>query len=289
MDWHHPDGWKCAFDSSARTRFLTYIQALNTELLTNYGKIDILWYDVARPMGTPEGWNSLEMNQHMRTLQPHIIINDRSYLPEDFSTPEEHIRATETDWEACMTFNGISWGYVDSAQAAPYSYNAHGIVRMLSTCARHGGNLLLNIGPSPDGSVPSEALEPLEKVGEWLRENAKAVYGKMVRNIPVGGNGVCAVSFDGKSVYLWNWIWPASGEMGIGGYMNAPKAVRFLKDGSSIRFEHKDQRILLKGMPDKPVDDILGITVIEMEFEESPVYVFASGYPQLHEGKAYRD
>ncbi len=98
----------------ARRRFNKYIRDLNTELLTNYGKIDILWYDVSLPMETWEGWDSLELNQHMRELQPHILINDRSKLPEDFGTPEEHIKAADRDWEACMTFNGISWGYVDS-------------------------------------------------------------------------------------------------------------------------------------------------------------------------------
>ncbi len=59
--------------------------------MTNYGKIDILWYDVSRPMESPEGWNSLELNQMVRELQPHIIINDRSQLLEDFGTPEEHL------------------------------------------------------------------------------------------------------------------------------------------------------------------------------------------------------
>ncbi|MBN2851524.1 MAG: alpha-L-fucosidase [Clostridia bacterium] len=292
MDWHHPDGWKCAFDSAARTRFNKYIKDLNTELLSNYGKIDILWYDVSAPMESFEGWNSLEMNQHMRALQPDIIINNRSQLPEDFSTPEEHITASDIDWEACMTFNGISWGYVDSAQAVNYAYSSQQIIKMINTCSNGGGNLLLNIGPTPDGSVPEDAVEPLTAVGKWLSENKKAVYGKLVRNKnrhnpPFGGNGVCGSSSDGKSVYLWNWIWPADGCMGIGGYMKAPKAVRFLKDGTPIEFEHKDHRILLKNMPSKPLDTHAGITVIELEFDTAPEYVFASYYPQLHGGKTF--
>ena len=182
MDWHHPDGWRCAFDSQARQRFNRYIEALNTELLTQYGKIDILWYDVARPMESWEGWNSVEMNQRLRALQPGLIINNRSRLPEDFSTPEEHIKAMDNDWEACMTFNGISWGYVDSSQARPYSYNAQRILKMLNTCCKQGGNLLLNIGPAPDGSVPVEAVEPLTTVGDWLMENGRAVYGRLTKD-----------------------------------------------------------------------------------------------------------
>jgi alpha-L-fucosidase len=138
MDWHHEDGWKCAFDTEARRRFNKYIRDLNTELLTQYGKIDILWYDVSRPMESWEGWDSLELNQYLRTLQPEILINDRSKLDEDFGTPEEHIKASDRDWEACMTFNGISWGYLDSKQAQPYSYNAPRILKMLNTCASGG-------------------------------------------------------------------------------------------------------------------------------------------------------
>jgi alpha-L-fucosidase len=290
MDWHHPDGWRCAFDAEARRRFNAYIRALNTELLTQYGKIDILWYDVSLPMESWEGWDSLELNQHMRSLQPDIIINDRSRLPEDFGTPEGHVTAAERDWEACMTFNDISWGYVDSKQAAPYAYSAQRILKMLNTCARDGGNLLLNIGPAPDGSVPADALEPLTAVGKWLRENGRAVYGKLVRKTGwieanFGCNGVCGDSFDGKSVYLWSWIWPTEGTMGIGGYKNAPKAVRLLKDGSPIEFEHRGHRILLKNLPKESPDKHTGVAVIEMEFDGKPEYQFASYYPQLHGGK----
>lgn len=288
MDWHHPDGWRCAFDSQARQRFNRYIEALNTELLTQYGKIDILWYDVARPMESWEGWNSVEMNQHLRALQPGLIINNRSLIPEDFSTPEEHLTPEEHDWEACMTFNGISWGYVDSAQARPYSYNAQRILKMLNTCAKQGGNLLLNIGPTPDGSVPEEAIEPLTTVGNWLKSNGRAVYGRLTKDIKVvGGNGGSDVTCNGRSVFLWYWLWPSSGTMSIGGYRNAPKAVRFVKDGRPIKFTHDGHRVILKNLPKKPVDKTAGVTVVEMIFAKKPDYVFASRFPQLHGGKSY--
>lgn len=292
MDWHHPDSWKCAYDSSARKRFNDYIEALNTELLTQYGKIDILWYDVSWPMESPEGWNSLELNQKMRQLQPHIIINNRSQLEEDFSTPEEHVTAADMDWEACMTFNGLSWGYVDSKQAANYSYTPQQIVKMLNTCAYGGGNLLLNIGPLPDGSVPPEAIEPLTMVGEWLEENGKAVYGKMIKNIDrrhpsFRANGVGGASYNGKSIFLWNWIWPSTGEMVIGGYATKPKAVKLIKTDELIDFEYSDHRIILKNLPKQSIDKTLGITVIELEFDCVPEYVFASRYPQINNGKKY--
>jgi alpha-L-fucosidase len=284
MDWHHPDGWRCAFDTQARQRFNAYISTLNRELLTQYGKIDILWYDVARPMENWEGWDSLERNQEMRALQPDLIINNRSLLDEDFGTPEEHLTALERDWEACMTFNGISWGYVDSTQAAPYSYNAQRIIRMLNTVSAGGGNLLLNVGPLPDGSVPSEAVEPLTTVGKWLAENGKAVYGQKPKSIYANASGVAGASFDGQHVYIWNWIWPAGGEMALGGFMSPVKAVRLVRDGSPVAFEQRGHRILLKNLPVRSPDPHAGIAVLELEFEAAPQFKRASYYPQLHGG-----
>ena len=189
-----------------------------------------------------------------------------------------------------MTFNDISWGYVDSKQAVPYSYTPQRIIKMLNTCARDGGNLLLNIGPTPDGSVPEEAVQPLSAVGAWLKENGRAVYGKLVRSKgwtdrPFGGNGVSEPSFDGKSVFLWNWIWPTGGTMAVGGYRNAPKAVRLLKDGTALDWELVGHRLVLKHLPRTPPDTHAGVTVIELEFDGPPQYTFASYYPQLHGGR----
>lgn len=288
MDWHHPDGWRCAFDNDARRRFLDYIEALNTELLTHYGKIDILWYDVPEPMKSWEGWDSLARNQRLRALQPDILINDRSYLEEDFGTPEGHITAGSRDWEACMTFNDISWGYVDERQALPYAYTAPRILRMLYTCVRDGGNLLLNIGPRPDGAVPADAVEPLTQVGAWLARNGEAVYGQKPRGCVFGGNGLAnpTCSADGRVVYLWTWIWPHGGEMGLGGYFNAPRRVTILGTGEEVAFSHDGQRIRLHGLPEQ-CPDPLGIAVLKMEFDAPPEYHTFSRYPQLNGGRIY--
>jgi alpha-L-fucosidase len=104
MDWHHPDGARCATDEAARQRFVAYTHGLIRELLTNYGKIDILWYDVDWPL-TPEQWESRKMNDMVFQLQPDIIVNNRNGLPGDFSTPEQEIRAADKGraWETCMT------------------------------------------------------------------------------------------------------------------------------------------------------------------------------------------
>ncbi|WP_109625280.1 alpha-L-fucosidase [Murimonas intestini] len=294
MDWHHPDSWKCAFDTEARKRFTEYIEALNTELLTKYGKIDLLWYDVSSPMESWEGWDSLARNQRLRALQPDIIINDRSKLEEDFGTPEGAVESQTRDWEACMTFNDISWGYLDAKQAEPYAYNAQRIIRMVNICTREGGNLLLNIGPAPDGSVPEDAWEPLRQTGKWLSQNEAAVYGihkKIVDGFPARGNGVTfsSQSEDGRHIYLWNYIWPSNGEMGVGGYFNSPRSVKVLSTGEEIPFvyDEKNQRIRLYGLPKTSPDKVAGVAVLDMEFEEEPEYHSFSILPQLNGGRVF--
>jgi alpha-L-fucosidase len=283
MDWHHPDAWKCAYDNEARRRFLDYIEALNTELLTNYGKIDILWYDVSLPMDHWEGWDSVARNQRLRALQPDIIINNRSRLDEDFGTPEEGIHAESRDWEACMTFNGLSWGYLDSEQVVPYSYNVQRIIRMLNSVAGGGGNLLLNIGPAPDGSVPKEAIKPLTDTGRWLAENGEALYGKGRGTI--GTNGLCSGTVRGNIVYVWNWIWPKNGSMSLGGYRTKLKKASYLATGETIDFEQTTGRIILKNLPAEVPDKTAGITMLKLEFDEPPKQIFATYFPQLHGGR----
>src|ERR1017187_8758861 len=148
MDWHHPDGARCATDEAARLRFVAYIHGQIRELLTNYGKIDILWYDVSWPLDA-KGWESEKMNDMVFQLQPGIIVNNRNKLDGDFATPEQRIVAEKRAWESCMTMND-SWGYqkTDDDWKTPKT-----IVRNLVTCAHDTGNYLLNIGPKPDGST----------------------------------------------------------------------------------------------------------------------------------------
>src|SRR5947209_7454056 len=174
MDWHHPDGARCANDEAARRRFVDYIHTHLRELLTNYGKIDVLWYDVSWPLDV-KGWESERMNEMVFQLQPDIIVNNRNKLPGDFSTPEQRIEAAEAGraWESCMTMND-SWGYqrADDDWKTPKQ-----VIRNLITCAHDGGNYLINIGPKGDGSIPAESVAILGTVGDWMDRNGSALYG----------------------------------------------------------------------------------------------------------------
>ena len=292
MDWHHPDSWTCANDPEARLRFTKYIEDLNTELLTNYGKIDVLWYDVACPLHNFESWDSVNRNARLRKLQPHIIINDRSSLPEDFDTPEQSIRASTRDWEACNTLTRLAWGYVDEEQSKPFAISSKQILRDLHLCTCGGGNLLLNISPAPDGSVTKDTWERLVPVGDWLKINGEATYGKKFRTGPVySANTLTAVSADKecKNFYLWNWVWPKNGKLFFGGYMDAPKKISYLATGEEIKFRVDGHRIILQDLPAEVPDKITGVTVLKMEFESAPRHVFRSYYPQIHQGTDFSE
>ena len=101
MDWKHPDGYRCLKSEAARKRFVAYTHEQVRELMTNYGKIDILWYDGDYPLEA-DGWESVKLNKMVRKLHPDIIINNRSRVPEDYKTPEEEITFEDDGraWEA---------------------------------------------------------------------------------------------------------------------------------------------------------------------------------------------
>jgi alpha-L-fucosidase len=279
MDWHHPDGAQCAVDEAARRRFLDFVQASARELCSNYGRLDIFWHDVSWPLQSPEAWESVKLNGMIRDLQPHIIINDRSQLPEDFGTPEEHVTAERPgrQWEACMTFNG-SWGYMP---ISPDWRSVREVITMLNTAAAGGGNLLLNIGPTPDGSIPPEATERLDAVGRWIETYGEALYGQVDRTdgrmewLPTGG-----WSLKGNTAYFWCSRWPGS-ELAIGGLRVRVEKATLLADGLNVPFEQTENRLVLRGLPERNPDEIAGISVIKLECDAPPVQRLGAGYVTL--------
>jgi alpha-L-fucosidase len=277
MDWHHPDGARCAKDPSARRRFLDFTHGCVRELMTNYGKIDILWYDVAWPLATPRLWESEKMNAMARRLQPDIIINDRSRLAEDFGTPEERIEAADGEraWEACMTFNG-SWGYFPTAPAEDW-HSTRAVIGMLRTVTAGKGNLLLNIGPAPDGSVPPLAYDRLLPVGKWLSRHGEAVYGKVDRVLDrleplVHGDW----TLKGNTAYYWTGRWVGS-EIVIGGMKTRLRRATILGTGQEVAFEQSKDRLVLRGLPSTTPDEIAGYAVIKLEFDSKPRQELGSG------------
>ncbi len=262
MDWRHPDGARCAEDEAARKRFVEYIHTHIRELMTNYGKIDVLWYDVAWPLDA-RGWESEKMNEMVFRLQPEIIVNNRNKLPGDFSTPEQRIQAEDGGraWESCMTMNG-SWGYhrSDDDWKTPKT-----IIRNLISCARDGGNYLLNIGPRPDGSIPGESVRILSAVGQWMDKNGQSIY--TTDRCQPRHSDYASFTRKGNRLYAHVYFWPGS-TVAIAGLRTRAKSATLLATGRNVEFTQDEFRLRLTGLPEKAPDD--PVTTIAVECESEP-------------------
>jgi alpha-L-fucosidase len=254
MDWHHPDGARCQDDPAARRRFVDYTHGLIRELMSNYGKIDILWYDVSWPLEA-EGWESEKMNQMVFGLQPDIIVNNRNSLAGDFSTPEQRIvaEAGGRAWESCMTLND-SWGY----QRADDNWkDSRTVIRNLITCAQGGGNYLLNIGPQPDGGIPPESVRILTAVGEWMKRNGETIYSSDVCQPHT--SVYSSFTRKANTLYMHVYFWPGT-DVSISGLKQKVLSAKILKTGAALTVSQDGFRTHITGLPagapDAPVTTI---------------------------------
>ena len=187
IDWHHPDypaftdadrpyrwgQWRRS-SPEAWARYQQFMFGQIRELLTDYGKIDIIWFDGGWER-TPDEWKATELEAMIRSLQPEILINDRLPGAGDYDTPEQFVppQLPGRAWEACMTINE-SWGYnPDDKQFK----SGRQLVHTLCEIAARGGNLLLNVGPMADGKLPPELLERLAVIEGWMARNAESIIG----------------------------------------------------------------------------------------------------------------
>ena len=187
-DWHHPD--YPAFRDEDRPYFFRYLGRRSSaegwqrylgvlfgqveELLTRYGPIDLLWFDGQWERSRDE-WRAAELAAHVRALQPGVVINDRLPGEGDFDTPEQALPSSTPGraWETCMTMNR-SWGWCPDD--TDYK-GARELTHALCEVAGRGGNLLLNVGPRADGSLPEEQVIRLERIARWTTANGEAIHG----------------------------------------------------------------------------------------------------------------
>lgn len=253
-DRHHPMGDNEEYKNIQHNFdvYLDYMQKQVSELCSNYGKIDIMWFDFSYDDMSGEKWHASELIKMVRELQPGIIIDNRleasgegsgsirtsnpNIYSGDFSSPEQVIppqgitddNGNDIPWEACITMNN-HWGYcsTDRMFKSPKL-----IIRKLIECVSKNGNLLLNVGPDANGEIPKESLDRLAVIGEWMRRNSKAIYqcGKSSLEKPEWGyftqNGklIYAHIFDGNI-----------GALPIPGIKDKVKKARLLSDGSEIK------------------------------------------------------
>lgn len=165
-----PDGVAALENEKDYEIFISRTFARLKELVERFKPFDILWYDGWWPFDS-EKWQGEKMNSELRALCPGLLFNGRNGLPGDFGTPEQHLTAPSPwrPWEACVTLND-HWGYHarDNNWKSPVE-----VINMLLTCAPGKGNLLLNVGPRGDGSVPEPSVAILRQVGQWLREGGR--------------------------------------------------------------------------------------------------------------------
>lgn len=269
-DWRHPDYFAGHHGDAARHRiYLDYVHAQVDELLTGYGKIDILWYDGPSPYDG-EGWEAAKLNDHARALQDGILINDRSRLPEDIDTPEQHVKASPPDraWETCLTTNA-SWGYA----AGDDNYKPlNELLQTLIQTASGGGNLLLNVGPRADGTIPDETAERFRGIGAWLKVNCEAIHDSRRHGFQWAMYGQHTVA--GGNLYAHLLKYPGE-RVTVAGIKNRVTGARLL-GGDALEVEQKGDRLFLSGLPARKINPC---PVVRIEVEGEPE--FAAGGPNL--------
>lgn len=247
-DWGHEDylAWKdeylpYVFGDSAPMgtpeqwqRYRKYLKDQLTEILTNYGQIDMLWFDGAWER-SDEDWNSKDIGDHIRSLSPNTLINDRLFTQGDFRTPEQWIPAQPLPepWECCMTMN-YSWAYVpsDTAFKSPYE-----ILRTLIEVVSRGGNLLLNIGPRGDGSLVPEERDIMVELAKWMKVNKESVVGVTPGLEPWQFYGPSTQN--GNLVYLHQFAMPMESVVARGIKVARVKSVKILGSNEELKFTRR--------------------------------------------------
>ena len=258
IDWHHPDypaygdrqhpmrnkeEWKDQeYDWES---YLEYMHGQVRELCTNYGKLDIMWFDFSYHEFRGEKWKATELVEMVRNLQPGVIIDNRLggsmeiANPEpyagDFEGPEQYIPVrpildiyeNPIPWEVCMTLNN-HWGYC----ASDMNYkSSKDVIRALVNCVSKGGNLLLNVGPDAYGNIPRPSVDILREVGAWMKLNGESIYGSGRSEFEKPDWG----RYTQKGSFLYAHIFEQNiGQFCLENLMGRVKSATLLRDGSEV-------------------------------------------------------
>ena len=275
-----PDAVAALEDKAAYETFIRNTHERIRELVTRYNPIDVLWYDGWWPFNA-EGWRAEEMNAMVRKIQPQILFNGRNGLPGDFATPEGHLGSPKPwrPWEACMTMND-SWGY----HAGDHNWKNPGqVVDLLAACAQGRGNLLFNIGPRGDGSVPEESVRVLEVVGAWLqRGGAEAIFEteSFTFDLREKGdhrgdwNSHGPVTARGRSLFQLVRRWPGQ-TLTLAGLECRVERATLLGTEQSLRFTQTAGRVVVEGLPTESPDQVCPI--IRFDCDRSPSLYLTGG------------
>ncbi|MHC5067897.1 MAG: alpha-L-fucosidase, partial [Planctomycetota bacterium] len=259
QDWTHPGGrsHEGEWDPAHAGDFMDYINGIAVpqmrELLTNYGDIDVVWWDTNKMM-TPEAGDALEP---LLALQPGVISNDRLARDRsgDYGTPEGFVPISgfywsDWAWESCDHM-AKSWGYRRGQPAANWKSPRALIHRLIEVVAR-GGNLLLNVGPQADGRIHPGEVERLQAIAAWMAVNGEAIHGTTrspLRKVP---GGYATHKAADQVIYLHILDWPTDGVIHLPGLHTTIEHATLLADGSALsigRDENGWQRLLAGTTP----------------------------------------
>ncbi len=278
IDWHHPDyDWKQAQGLPYPThnkklpvhanpdhgKYQKFLHTQVNELMSNYGKVDIMWWDYSsQQFDGDKAWRATELLKMVHDKQPGIICNNRLYASHntngplvvttnekgDFTTPEQHIppQGIDGDWEVCMTLNG-TWGYA----AHNHNWKSNDtLIRGLADTVSKGGNFLLNIGPRVDGSLPDETIRSFHAIGDWMKINGEAIYDTTPTPFKQAFTwGV--ITRKGDTLYLIVYELPASGKLSLPFVPDGSIRASALSDGKKVAVTSSPQGIEL---------DLTGVT-----------------------------
>ncbi len=262
IDWHHPDftidqihpnrpdnraDYDKMNEGRDMKRYQQFMKDQLTELLTNYGTIDILWLDYSYPGELGKGrdeWDSIELMKLVRKLQPGILVDDRADLRDvpggwDFITPEQYkvekwpeLNGKRVPWETCQTFSG-SWGYYRDEMS--WKDNKQLLVLLIESVSK-GGNLLLNVGPTARGEFDYRADAALEGMGEWMHYHSRSIYGctEAPAAFETPGNSILTYNPKTNRLYIHLLDYPMQ-NFKLPGYKGKVKYAQFLHDASELR------------------------------------------------------
>jgi len=257
IDWHHPDypnvGNHPQRDDKEYARrnfnwdnYLKYMYGQIEELTTNYGKLDILWFDYSFGEYHGEKWKAKELVQMVRKNQPDIILDNRleTHPPAaervltkfgDFESPEQIIPdevvkdkyGNVLPWESCFTLNR-SWGY----NASDKNWKSSALlVHSLVNCVSKGGNMLLNVGPDARGNIPDESIAILHEIGKWMDKNSESIYGCGISELPKPEWG--RYTQKGNNLFV-HWMYPTLTPINVKNISDKVKNVFLLSSGSEV-------------------------------------------------------